>query len=53
MIRRIGIAERNEMDGVKKVLVAASLTYVAAVMQSLSTLFYYVIRAMGIRRRED
>lgn len=52
MIERTGILQSYEMEGVKKVLVAASLTYVAAVMQSISTLFYYILRAIGVRRRE-
>ncbi len=52
MIARTGILHEYEMKGVRKVLIAASLTYVAAVMQSISTLFYYILRAIGVRRRE-
>jgi len=53
MIKRTGILEEYEMNGVKKVLLAASITYVAAVMQSVSTLLYYVFRAVGIRKRRS
>ena len=52
MIKRTGILQNYEMGGVKKVLTAASLTYVAAVMQSVSTLFYYILRAIGVRRKD-
>lgn len=52
MIKRTNILQNYEMDGVKKVLVAASITYVAAVMQSISTLFYYILRAIGAKKRE-
>jgi len=52
MIKRSGILQDYEISGVKKVLIAASLTYVAAVMQSISTLFYYILRAIGVKRRD-
>lgn len=53
MIRRLRILEGSEIQGVKKVLFAAALTYIAAVMQSLSSLFYYIIRALGFGRRDN
>ena len=42
----------NEAKGVKKVLDAAALTYVAALAQALSTLLYYVFLLMGLSRDE-
>lgn len=52
MIRKLEILTYGEIEGVKKVLLAAALTYVAAVMQSLSSLLYYILRAFGVRRRD-
>jgi Zn-dependent membrane protease YugP len=51
VIKRLNLLESYEVDGVKKVLTAAALTYVAAVVQSLSTLLYYILRAFGGRKR--
>lgn len=44
-----GILIGNEMEGVNKVLDAAALTYVAAAIQALSTLLYYVFLLSGRR----
>lgn len=52
MIRGLDIFASYEINGVKKVLAAAALTYVAGVMQSLFTLIYYVLRAFGVRKRK-
>ncbi len=41
---RQGILESREMEGVNKVLDAAALTYVAAAVQSILTLLYFVLR---------
>ena len=41
----------DEMKGVRSVLDAAALTYVAAAAQALSTLLYYVFLLGGFRRR--
>ena len=41
----------NEMEGVNKVLDAAALTYVAAAIQAIGTLLYYVFLLSG--RRHD
>lgn len=46
-----GILVGNEMEGVNKVLDAAALTYVAAAVQAISTLLYYVLLLGG--RRDD
>jgi Zn-dependent membrane protease YugP len=51
IIKELNLLEAYEIGGVKKVLTAAALTYVAATVQSVSTLFYYVIRAFGGRKR--
>lgn len=40
----------EEYSGAKKVLTAAALTYVAAMVQSFLTLLYYIIRFTGNRR---
>jgi uncharacterized protein len=44
-----GILGQQEMVGVNKVLDAAALTYVAAAIQALSTLLYYVYLLIGRR----
>ncbi len=41
------IVQREEVAGAKKVLDAAALTYVAALLQVLSTLLYYVFMLTG------
>lgn len=40
----------QEMEGVNKVLDAAALTYLAAALQSISTLMYYVFLLTGFNR---
>lgn len=54
MLSTNGLVSRFEADGVKSVLTAAALTYVAAVAQALSQLLYYVfiLTGMGGRRRD-
>ena len=47
-----GVVYQNEMEGVYKVLDAAALTYVAAAVQSLSTILYYVLLLSGRSRRD-
>jgi len=42
----------QEIHGVKKVLSAAALTYIAATIQSVGTLLYFVLRVQGIGRRD-
>lgn len=41
----------QELPGVKKVLSAAALTYVAATIQSIGTLIYFILRVQGIGKR--
>lgn len=49
LVRR-GIMDSGEMTGVNKVLDAAALTYVAAAVQSILTLLYFVFRLSGSSR---
>jgi Zn-dependent membrane protease YugP len=48
-----GIIDQHELPEVKRVLNAAALTYVAATLQSVLTLLYYVSLFMGRQRRES
>lgn len=53
LLQASGLAvSASEQRGVKSVLSAAALTYVAAVAQALSTLLYYVFLLSGARRRD-
>jgi Zn-dependent membrane protease YugP len=45
-----GILSTQEMTGVNKVLDAAALTYVAAAIQAIMTLLYYVFMMQRRRR---
>jgi len=45
-----GIIYREEMGGVNRVLDAAALTYVAAAIQAVSTILYYLFLLTGRRR---
>jgi hypothetical protein len=51
MLRSYGLVSGQDLEGAKKVLSAAALTYVAAVAQAISTLLYYVFLLGGGRRR--
>ena len=46
------VVDREGMVGVSRVLSAAALTYVAAAVQAVSTLLYYVFLLSGSRRRD-
>lgn len=46
-----GALTESEQKGAKSVLSAAAMTYVAAMLQSLLTLLYYIVRFTGNRRR--
>ena len=50
MMTAAGIVSPAERDHAGKVLNAAFLTYVAAVLSSLLTLIYYLVRAAGMNR---
>jgi Zn-dependent membrane protease YugP len=47
---RLGLVHEDERAGVSKVLNAAALTYVAALVTSVMTLLYYLTLARGGRR---
>jgi Zn-dependent membrane protease YugP len=51
MLADAGLIYTEEMSGVRSVLDAAALTYVAAAAQALSTLLYYIFLLGGFRRR--
>ena len=42
----------HEFAGVKKVLSAAALTYIAATLQSLGSLLYFIFRVQGLSKRD-
>ena len=52
LIREQQILYPQELSGVKKVLSAAALTYIAATLQSLGALLYFIFRVQGIGRRD-
>jgi uncharacterized protein len=47
---RLGLVHEDERMGVSKVLDAAALTYVAALVTSVLELVYFILRAQGSRR---
>jgi hypothetical protein len=47
------LVDRRELSGVRAVLSAAALTYVAALVQSLSTLAYYIFLLTGLQQQEE
>ncbi|MHB0859503.1 MAG: zinc metallopeptidase [Anaerolineae bacterium] len=51
MLERSGLLGATERGGVQSVLSAAALTYVAAAVQALSTILYYLFLLSGSRRR--
>ncbi len=51
VLAQLGIVGHQELAGVDRVLDAAALTYVAAAVQAIGTLLYYVYLLGGSRRR--
>lgn len=51
MLRSTGLVVAQEYDGASAVLSAAALTYVAATLQAVAQLFYFVLLALGGNRR--
>jgi Zn-dependent membrane protease YugP len=49
-LNNLGFMNAEELTGVKKVLTAAALTYVAALLSSILQLLYYITLASGRRR---
>lgn len=45
-----GLLDAKEQKGARRVLTAAAMTYVAAMIQSFLTLLYYILRASNRRR---
>jgi Zn-dependent membrane protease YugP len=54
LVEQSGIlVSQAEIRGARQILTAATLTYVAALAQSVSTLLYYVFLLGGRGRRRD
>lgn len=51
MLQASGLVSAREYDGASAVLSAAALTYVAALLQAVAQLFYFVLLAVGMGRR--
>jgi len=52
-IQQLGIVRGNEVVGAKRVLDAAALTYVAAAVQSILTILYFLVQLGVFGRRND
>lgn len=52
MLNGLGLVSITEQKAVSAVLSAAALTYVASLLQVVSSLMYYVFVALGMSRRE-
>lgn len=52
VIKESGMLTEEERAGARKVLTAAAMTYVAAMLQTLMTLLYYIARFAGGSRRD-
>ena len=50
MLRSTGMVTTQEYEGASAVLSAAAMTYVAAMLQALAQLLYFVLMFMGMRR---
>ena len=53
VIRDSGMFDDRDYKGAKKVLFAAAMTYVAALVTTLSQILYYAVRFLGVGRRND
>jgi hypothetical protein len=51
MLRSSGLVSAQEYEAASAVLSAAALTYVAAMLQALATLFYFVFALLGMGRQ--
>jgi hypothetical protein len=51
MLQQTGLVSDTESAGASAVLSAAALTYVAALLQAVAQLFYFVMLALGMGRR--
>lgn len=52
MLQSSGLVAAREYDGASAVLSAAALTYVAALLQAVAQLFYFLLLIAGMRRRD-
>ena len=52
-LRTLSILREDELVGVRKVLTAAAMTYVAGAIGAIATLVYYVMRYGGLARSRD
>jgi Zn-dependent membrane protease YugP len=50
MLKSTGLVSAQEFEGASAVLSAAALTYVAALLQAVAQLLYFVLLALGMRR---
>ncbi len=53
LLRTNGVVSQVELGGAKKVLNAAALTYIAALLQAVGQLLYWVLLALGTGRRDE
>jgi len=53
MLQASGLVLAREYEGASAVLSAAALTYVAALLQAVAQLFYFVLLAVGMGRRQE
>ncbi len=51
MLQKTGLVSAREYEGASAILSAAALTYVAALLQAIAQLFYFVLLAVGMGRR--
>ena len=51
MLQTAGLVSKHEYEGASAVLSAAALTYVAALLQAVAQLLYFVMLALGMGRR--
>jgi uncharacterized protein len=52
MLQSTGLVSVQEINGASAVLSAAALTYVAATLQAVAQLLYYIFMFMGMRNRD-
>lgn len=53
IIKEGNLFMEEDYKGAKKVLSAAAMTYVAALVTSIMQILYYVVRYLGVGRRDD
>jgi Zn-dependent membrane protease YugP len=53
MLEANGIVGTVELEGTRKVLSAAALTYIAALLQAVGQLIYWVLLALGVGKKDE